>query len=132
MSKASLDPSKASEKFKCLFVDDSLSNVRAAKHFGWKSNIWYREQLSPEQRAHLVSGDESKIQEALKSPTGAYAEALRISMEGGDGKDTPGVDAVVSNLQQLRLVWPFVFKDKLEEEGTLGNETTVTEVTTTS
>jgi len=112
MSKASLDHSNASDISKCLFVDDSLSNVRAAKSFGWKSSVWFREQLSAEKRAHLVSGDESKIQEVIKAPTGAYAEALRISMQGGDGKDTPGVDAVVSDLEQLREVWPFIFLQK--------------------
>ncbi len=112
MSKASLDYSNASDISKCLFVDDSLSNVRAAKSFGWKSSVWFREKLSMEKRAHLVSGDESKIQEMIKAPTGAYAEALRISMEGGDGKATTGVDAVVSGLEQLREVWPFIFLQK--------------------
>ena len=31
------DPSK------CLFVDDSLQNVRAAKKLGWGSCVYYRE-----------------------------------------------------------------------------------------
>lgn len=75
-----------------------------------------------EQRAHLVSGDESKIQEVINAPTGAYAEALRISMEGGDGKDTPGVDAVVSNLEQLREVWSFIFLQKENEVETTEGE----------
>lgn len=133
MTKAGLDPSNRSDYAKCLFVDDSLSNVRGAKNFGWKSNIWFREQLTPDQRAHLVSGeeakdrsestsvtgtgtstpvtaDEEKIQAHIRNPTGAYAEALKNSFAGGDGKDTKGVDGVISNLQELRHVWDYVFK----------------------
>jgi len=34
------DPSK------CLFVDDNLNNVKAAKKLGWASSVWYREEES--------------------------------------------------------------------------------------
>jgi pyrimidine and pyridine-specific 5'-nucleotidase len=114
MKQASLDPALPSDRAKCVFVDDSLPNVRGAKKFGFKSSVWFREVLSQEQRAHLVSGNEEKIEAILKAPTGAYAEQLKQSLEVGDGKETEGVDAVVADLQELRDAWSFVFKEKDE------------------
>ena len=119
MSRASLDPTSPADRAKCLFVDDSLSNVRAARSLQWGSSVWFRERLTPEQRAHLVSGDEAtlteeqaraQVQKEMKAQSGAYAEQLKQSLEGGDGKDTEGVDAVVASLHQLKEVWPFIFK----------------------
>lgn len=118
MKQASLDPSLPSDRAKCVFVDDSLSNVRAAKSFGFKSSLWFRETLTAEQRAHLVSGDEAKVEAILKAPSGAYAEQIKRSLEGGEGKDTEGVDAVIADLQLLREIWPFIFKEREQEEPT--------------
>ena len=106
-----LSPDDPGARNSCFFVDDSLSNVRAAKSFGWGSCIWFREQLSAEARAHLVSGDETAAQSALRAPSGAYAEQLKRILEDGDGKQTDGVDAVISSLHQLRDIWPQIFKD---------------------
>lgn len=112
MKQASLDPSLPSDRAKCVFVDDSLSNIRGSKTFGFKSSVWFRERLTPEQCARLVSGAEGKVDDILKSPSGIYAEQLKQALEEGDGKDTEGVDDVVADLQELRNIWPFVFKEK--------------------
>jgi pyrimidine and pyridine-specific 5'-nucleotidase len=124
MRKASLDPNSQTDRAKCLFVDDSLSNVRGAKAIPWKSSIWFREKLTPSQRAHLVSGAEAsdnveqakekekeRVEQIVRAPSGSYAEQLKQGLEGGDGKDTEGVDAVISNLQELRDIWSFIFKE---------------------
>lgn len=111
MTKIGLSPDDPADRAKCFFIDDSLSNVRAAKTIGWGSCVWFREQLSPEARAHLVSGDEAATQSALRAPSGSYAEQLKQSLEAGDGAETEGVDAVISNLHQLRNIWPQIFKD---------------------
>lgn len=119
MSRASLDPTSPEDRAKCLFVDDSLSNVRAARILQWGSSVWFRERLTPAQRAHLVSGDEvsltdeeiqAKIEKQPRAQSGAYAEQLKRSLETDDGKDTEGVDAVIHSMHQLRDVWPFIFK----------------------
>lgn len=127
MQKASLDPTSPADRAKCLFVDDSLSNARAAHTIPWRSSVWFRERLTPAQRAHLVSGDEAglnngqtrplteeevreKIERVTGTPSGSYAEQLQRVLEGGDGKDTEGVDAVISSLHELREVWSFIFR----------------------
>jgi hypothetical protein len=124
MQKASLDPTSETDREKCLFVDDALPNVRAAKSFSWKSSVWFREKLTLSQRAHLVSDAEASdnyyqekqkekegIEQNIKAPSGSYAELLKRGQEGGDGEDIEGIDAVVSNLQELREIWPFIFKE---------------------
>jgi pyrimidine and pyridine-specific 5'-nucleotidase len=124
MQKASLDPNSQTDRAKCLFVDDSPSNVRGAKAIPWKSGVWFREKLTPSQRTHLVSGAETsdndeqakqkekeRVERLVRAPSGSDAEQLKQGLEGGDGKDTEGVDAVISNLQELRDIWPFIFKE---------------------
>jgi len=59
----------------CLFVDDSLKNVRAAKALGWGSSVYFREK-----------------------------DADRPDAEG------VGVDATISDLEELRTVWAHLFK----------------------
>jgi pyrimidine and pyridine-specific 5'-nucleotidase len=138
MQKASLDSNLQTDRAKCLFVDDSLSNVRGAKAIPWKSSVWFREKLTPSQRAHLVSGAEAsdndkqakqkekeRVEQIVKAPSGSYAEQLKWTLEGGDGKDTEGVDAVISNLQELREIWPFIFKEGASVTVTPSNSSTV-------
>ncbi|KIM25967.1 hypothetical protein M408DRAFT_25854 [Serendipita vermifera MAFF 305830] len=107
MSRASLDPTSPKDRAKCLFIDDSLSNVRAARVLQWGSSVWFRERLTPAQRAHLVSGDEvsltgeaiqAKVERELKAHSGAYPEQLKQSL---DGRDTEGVDAVIHTRNTL-------------------------------
>jgi len=64
---------------KCLFVDDSLKNLKAAKAVGWIRSVHFREH-GP---AHTPGGQEELITE--------------------DGIP------VINNLQQLRDVWPEIF-----------------------
>lgn len=83
MKKAGVqDPSK------CYFIDDSRPNVEAARRLGW---------------GHCVH----------------FCERGLIAMEGGkpkhigtdiqEGDDTSGITAV-TNLEELRIVWPEIFK----------------------
>ncbi|KAG8807847.1 hypothetical protein FRC19_006296 [Serendipita sp. 401] len=116
MKMAGLDPQSPSDRARCLFVDDSLSNVRGAKKEGWGSSVWFREKLSAEQRAHLVSGDEATAQSALRAPSGSFAEQLKQSMEASNETPTEGIDAVISNLHQLRETWPFLFKSSTNQD----------------
>jgi pyrimidine and pyridine-specific 5'-nucleotidase len=116
MTKAGLDPNVPEDRAKCLFIDDSLSNVRAARNEKWGSCIWFREKLSDKQRAHLVSGEEAKA--AAAAPSGIYAEQVKRIMEGGDGSGTAGVDGVIPDLLELRNIWPFIFKEKGSSSGT--------------
>ncbi|PVG03634.1 pyrimidine 5-nucleotidase [Serendipita vermifera] len=116
MTQAGLDPNTPTDRAKCLFIDDSLSNVKAARNVKWGSCLWFREKLTAEQRAHLVSGEEAKS--AAAKPSGSYAEHVKRILEGGDGSDTPGVDGVLSNLHDLRGVWSYIFKDKGSSSGT--------------
>ncbi len=76
-----LDPSK------CYFVDDSLTNVRAARKLGW---------------GHCVH----------------FCERGLVHMEGGKPKyigsdiqeaDLDGIVAV-AKLDELRIIWPEIFK----------------------
>ncbi|KDQ12752.1 hypothetical protein BOTBODRAFT_34213 [Botryobasidium botryosum FD-172 SS1] len=66
----------------CLFVDDSLKNVRAAKALGWGSSVYFREK-----------------------------DANRPDAEG------VGVDATISDLEELRTVWAHLFKPSATEVG---------------
>lgn len=64
---------------KCLFVDDNLQNVQAAKKLGWGSCVYFREKnLIEEQR--------------------------------DDGVPVEGVDAIIEKLDELRVVWKYIFK----------------------
>ncbi|KAH7105406.1 pyrimidine 5-nucleotidase [Auriculariales sp. MPI-PUGE-AT-0066] len=72
------DPSR------CLFVDDSLLNCRAAKQLGWGHVVWFCEDGT-----------------------------AKISMHGPaveDPRKVEGVDAVVFSILELRDIWSFVFK----------------------
>jgi len=75
------DPSK------CLFVDDSFSNVEGAKRVGWIRCVHFRE-VGHEPFEVLNAKRITKVQEKPFS-----------------GDDIP----VVTDLQQLREVWPDIF-----------------------
>jgi len=69
------DPSK------CLFVDDSLNNIEAARRVGWTRSVHFQE-----------CGSET-------------AEVLRVNHTAKNQEKIP----IISNLQQLRVVWPDIF-----------------------
>ncbi|KZS98043.1 pyrimidine 5-nucleotidase [Sistotremastrum niveocremeum HHB9708] len=83
------DPSKV------LFVDDSVSNVRAAKQLGWGSCVWLYERGE-----EWIEGGKVVDREQERS---------------GDNNEIPGVDAEISNLQELRKIWKHIF---VEEKNT--------------
>ena len=67
---------------KCLFVDDNLTNVESAKRIGWIRSVHFRER-DPEVVEAQCAIDQDKSL-------------------------TDGIP-VISDLQQLREVWPDVF-----------------------
>ncbi|KAI9512235.1 pyrimidine 5-nucleotidase [Russula earlei] len=72
---------------KCLFVDDSLSNVEGARRVGWIHSVYFQE------GGHQTT-------EPLHINHLAKAPAKIITKDG---------ISVISNLQQLRVVWPDIF-----------------------
>ncbi|KAI0081720.1 pyrimidine 5-nucleotidase [Panus rudis PR-1116 ss-1] len=82
MKKAGItDPSK------CLFVDDSRTNVNAAYNLGWGSCVHFCEQ-----GMEVVEG--GKVKEI-----------------SNNGVELPPGIKVISRLEELRSVWPYVFKN---------------------
>jgi len=71
---------KVNDPAKCLFVDDNLQNVQAAKKLGWGSCVYYRERRT-------VDGE------------------LRDTVS-----NVEGVDATIESLEELRTVWKHIFK----------------------
>lgn len=73
---------------KCFFVDDSISNVRAAKERGWGRCVHFCER-------------------GLRSVEGGQVKEI--------GSDSPAEDdgsgiKVISNLEELRILWSEIFK----------------------
>jgi len=80
---------KVTDPSTCYFVDDSLKNVRAAKNLGWGSSIYFRE-----------------------SPTdNPYESGLALQTR------VEGVDATIRSLDELRGLWPHLFKATSHHEG---------------
>jgi len=73
-----------SDPSKCLFVDDNLNNVKAARGVGWIRSVHFREH-APDTEARATHTDKDQ---------------KTINKDG-----TP----IISNLQQLREVWPDIF-----------------------
>ena len=73
-----------SDPSKCLFVDDNLNNVKAARGVGWIRSVHFREHV-PDTEARAIHTDKDQ---------------KTITKDG-----TP----IISNLQQLREVWPDIF-----------------------
>lgn len=71
-----LEKAHVHDPSKCLFVDDNLQNVQAAKRLGWGSCVYYRE--PGEQSEYTIF---------------------------------EGVDATIHHLEELRMVWPHIFKE---------------------
>jgi len=69
---------------RCLFVDDSISNVEGAKRVGWIRSVHFREH----------------------GPEGV--EALSINSMAKELITKDGIP-IINDLQQLREVWPDIF-----------------------
>lgn len=89
-------PSQAMEKAdisdpsKCYFVDDSRSNVDGARAQGWARCVHFSE--------HGLEAVEGGVLKKINNEKAAGAEPT-------DGIDT------ISDLEELRVVWPEIFKD---------------------
>ncbi len=80
-----MDKAGVNDPTKCLFVDDNLGNVKAARSVGWIRSVHFREHVPETIEEHVIHTD--KDQKAI--------------IEDG----TP----IINNLQQLREVWPDIF-----------------------
>lgn len=76
------DPSK------CLFVDDSITNVRAAHELGWGRCVHFCER-------------------GLRSVEGGRVK--EIGSDSPAESDDSGIQ-VISRLEELRTLWPDIFK----------------------
>ena len=72
---------------KCLFVDDSLKNLKAAKAVGWIRCMHFREH----------------------DPTTPQTPGVNHAPGGQEELITEDGIPVINNLQQLRNVWPEIF-----------------------
>ncbi len=77
-----------SDPAKCYFVDDSLANVKAARGLGWGHCVHFCERGL----LHVEGGKPKYIGSDIR-----------------EGTDTEGIVAV-SKLDELRTVWPEIFK----------------------
>ena len=72
---------------KCLFVDDSVNNLKAAKAVGWIRCVHFREH----------------------DPTAPEKPSVNDTPGGQEEHPTEEGTPVINNLQQLRDVWPDIF-----------------------
>ena len=77
-----------SDPSKCLFVDDSRTNVEAAQKLGWGRCVYFCEY-------------------GMQVVEGGKVKELR-----GDEKELPNGIKIVSRLEQLRDIWPDVFNNE--------------------
>lgn len=76
-----------SDPSKCLFVDDSKLNVIAATKLGWGQCAHFHET-----GLDVVEGGKKKT----------------LGIGSGSAADMEGI-AVISNLEELRVIWPHIF-----------------------
>jgi pyrimidine and pyridine-specific 5'-nucleotidase len=79
-----LETARVSDPTKCYFIDDSRSNVEAARRLGWGHCV------------HFVEKDMEAV------------EGGQVKKLGSDSSKMPGVQ-VVETLEQLRHVWAEIF-----------------------
>lgn len=80
-----------SDPSKCFFVDDSKTNVEAARNLGWGRCVYFCEY-----GMQVVEG--GKVKELQ-----------------GDEKELPNGIKIVSRLEELRDIWSDVFKEDVSE-----------------
>lgn len=76
-----------SDPSKCLFIDDSKLNVIAAKKLGWGRCAHFHET-----GLDVVEGGKRKT----------------LGVDGDSAADVEGI-VVISDLEELRVIWPDVF-----------------------
>ena len=77
-----------SDPAKCYFVDDSHANIKAARELGWGHCVHFCERGL----VHMEGGKQKYIGSDIQ-----------------DGPETEGIISV-ANLEDLRTVWPELFK----------------------
>ncbi|KIJ70053.1 hypothetical protein HYDPIDRAFT_35492 [Hydnomerulius pinastri MD-312] len=85
-----MDTANISDKSKCLFIDDSKTNVLSAKKLGWGRVVLFHE-------------------EGLDTMEGGKMKKLGHDAELRADMAANGID-VISNLEELRRIWPDIFK----------------------
>jgi pyrimidine and pyridine-specific 5'-nucleotidase len=83
-----MDKAGVNDPTRCLFVDDNLGHVKAARSVGWIRSVQFREHAPETIEAHVTHTD--KDQETIT-------------------KD--GIP-IINNLQQLRELWSDIFLPK--------------------
>jgi pyrimidine and pyridine-specific 5'-nucleotidase len=83
-----MDKAGINDPTRCLFVDDNLGNVKAARSVGWIRSVHFREHAPETIEKHVTHTD--KDQETITK----------------DGTPT------INNLQQLRELWSHIFLPK--------------------
>ncbi|KII95091.1 hypothetical protein PLICRDRAFT_33922 [Plicaturopsis crispa FD-325 SS-3] len=83
-----LEKAGVADPSKCLFVDDNRGNVDAAKKLGWGSCVHFLER-----GLEVVEGGKVKT----------------LGSERAQGAEENGI-VVINDLEELRTVWPQVFK----------------------
>ena len=79
---------KVKDPAKCLFVDDNGVNVHAARMLGWGRCVHFSER-----GVEVVEGGKTKF-----------------IQNGGEGKEGDNDVVMINHLEELRLVWPDIFK----------------------
>jgi pyrimidine and pyridine-specific 5'-nucleotidase len=80
-----MDKAGVNTPTRCLFVDDNLGNVNAARSVGWIRSVHFREHAPETIEAHVTHTDKDQ---------------KTITKDG-----TP----IINNLQRLRQLWPDIF-----------------------
>ena len=83
-----MDKAGVNDPTRCLFVDDNLGNVKAARSVGWIRSVHFREHAPETIDAHVTYTDKDQ---------------KTITKDG-----TP----IINNLQQLRDLWSDIFLPK--------------------
>ncbi len=81
-----MDQAGVQDPTRCLFVDDSLTNVESARHVGWIRSVHFRE----------------------RDPKDVEAQCVNHTARDQDKSPKDRIP-VISDLQQLREVWSDVF-----------------------
>jgi pyrimidine and pyridine-specific 5'-nucleotidase len=83
-----MDKAGVDDPTRCLFVDDNLGNVKAARSLGWIRSVHFREHAPEIVEAHVTHVDRDQKTIAWDGPP------------------------IINNLQQLRELWSDIFLPK--------------------
>ena len=83
-----MDKAGVDDPTRCLFVDDNLGNVKAARSLGWIRSVHFREHAPETVGAHVTHVDRDQKTIAWDGPP------------------------IINNLQQLRELWSDIFLPK--------------------